>query len=222
MEYYFSLKGVLMYSILLKGEIDVNCYFLISGFDCYIVDPGYEKEKVISYVSSRGLNVLGILLTHSHIDHIGAIDCFKVPVYLHKDGLQIINDDDKNGFSFYGRVKSYSLKNIEIVTIDDSKTFNLGNDIITVIHTPGHTPGSVCYKLNSDLYTGDTLFRGSVGRWDFPMGSKDTLKNSIVNLIDNQSVDITIHPSHGDSSTIKEERDNNQFYYHWKRGIDIF
>lgn len=205
-----------MKKILLLGEIDVNCYFIENNNKCYIVDPGYEKEKVIKYVKENHLEVLGILLTHAHIDHIGAIDCFNVPVYVYKDEYEILIDNHKNGFEFYGREKPYYLEDLNIVKFDEATVFPLDDKRIEVIHTPGHTIGGVCYKIDNDLYTGDTLFEGTVGKWTFPTGELDTLRKTVVNLIDNQNEDIRIHPAHGDSSTIGSEKRNNFFYKTWK------
>ena len=73
-----------MKKLLLSGEMDVNCYFIENQGKCYIIDPGYEKEKVIKYVKDNNWEVMGVLLTHGHRDHIGAIDAFKVPVYIHE------------------------------------------------------------------------------------------------------------------------------------------
>ena len=87
---------------------------------------------------------------------------------------------------------------------------------IKVIHTPGHTVGSVCYKIDNDLYTGDTLFKGTVGRWDFPTGKLDILRKTVVDLIDSQDEDTKIHPAHGESSTIKHEKETNYYYNEWK------
>lgn len=205
-----------MKKILLLGEIDVNCYFIEHNNQCYIVDPGYEKEKVINYVKKNNLEVLGILLTHAHIDHICAIDCFDVPVYLHKDEYEILCDNHKNGFEFYGREKPYSLNDINIIKIDESTVLPLGDKNIEVIRTPGHTIGGVCYKSGNDLYTGDTLFQGTVGKWTFPTGDLNTLKHTVINLIDKQEGNVRIHPAHGESSTIGDERRNNYFYNMWK------
>lgn len=209
-----------MKKISLFGEIDVNCFFIEHNNKCYIVDPGYEKEKVIKYVRDNNLKVLGILLTHGHIDHIGAIDAFDVPVYLHEKEYEIIEDNYKNGFDFYGRQKPYSLNDINIIRMDDSFVLHLDDKRIEVIHTPGHTVGGVCYKIDNDLYTGDTLFEGTVGKWTFPTGNLEALKRTIVNLIDTQDEGIRIHPAHGESSTIGEEKRYNQFYLEWKKELE--
>lgn len=208
-----------MRKILLLGDIDVNCFFIERNNKCYIVDPGYEKEKVQKYVKNNKLEVLGILLTHGHIDHIGAIDSFDVPVFLHKKEYEIIIDNYKNGFDFYGKETPYSLDKINLIKIDESTVFEIDDKKIEVIHTPGHTIGGVCYKFGNDVYTGDTLFNGSVGRWDFPTGNLNTLKKTVVNLIDSQADNVKIHLAHGPSSTIKIEKNNNFYYHEWKSFI---
>lgn len=208
-----------MEKIILFGDVDVNCYFIEDNHKCYIVDPGYEKERIVKYVDEHNLNVVGILLTHAHIDHIGAIDCFPVPIYLHKEEYEVLMDNHKNGANSYRRGIPYDLKALNIITIDEATILQLNNQIIRIIHTPGHTIGSVCYGINNDLYTGDTLFNDSVGRWDFPTGDLEALKRSVTFLIDNQDEKIEIHPGHGDSSTIKIEKENNYYYQNWKKSI---
>lgn len=206
-----------MKKLLLQGEIPVNCYIIEHNKQCYIVDPGYEKEKIIQYVKDNDLEVLGILLTHAHIDHIGAIDAFNVPIYLHEREYEVIKDDGKNGFQFYGRQKPYNLEERNLVKMKDGFVLPLGDKKIEIIHTPGHTVGGVCYKIDDDIYTGDTLFEGTVGKWTFPTGELEVLKETVVNLIDNQEERMKIHPAHGRSSTIGEEKRSNQFYLEWKQ-----
>ncbi len=205
-----------MTKLLLNGDIPVNCYIIEHNNKCYIVDPGYEKEVVQNYIAQHNLEVLGILLTHGHIDHIGAIDAFDVPVYVHEKEKELLCDNHKNGFAYYGKEIPYNIDSINLVTINDGYTLALDNKIIDVIHTPGHTVGGVCYKIDNDLYTGDTLFEGSVGRWDFPTGDEKTLMKTVVKLIDTQDDSINIHPGHGESSSIGKEKKNNYFYLSWK------
>ena len=204
--------------ILLYGEIPVNSYILEDNGECYIIDPGYEKERVIDYIKDSGLSVKGILLTHAHIDHVGAIDAFDVPVYLHEEEHNILLNDELNGFKFYHRTKPYDIKNIKIVTLKDGDKLPLGDKYIEVIHTPGHTVGGVCYRYNNDLYTGDTLFEGTVGKWTFPTGDLETLKKSVIRIIETEPEGMNIYPAHGDSSTIGIEKVYNHFYVNWKLG----
>ncbi len=211
-----------MKKILLQGEIPVNGYILEEDGKCFIIDPGSQKNRLIDYVESKKLEVVGILLTHGHFDHIGALDVFDVPVYLHKNELELIADVRINGFVHYGMEMPYDMSAIKLVPIQDGDKIKLGEKEIEVILTPGHTAGSVCYKLDDDIFSGDTVFAGSVGRWDFPTGDPEMLKKSVVALIDSYPDNVKIHPGHGESTTIAEEKRANQFYRGWKTGLDLF
>ena len=186
----------------LDGEIPMNCYVIDRNGKCFIVDPGYQKNIIQEYIKSQGLEVLGILLTHAHIDHIEALDCFDVPIYLHELEYDILINDSLNGFEFFGKQKAYNVNTLDIRTISENTILQLEDYQVSVIHTPGHTIGGVCYKIEHDLYVGDTLFEGSVGRWDRPTANLEQLQKSILKLIDNQPEHIIIHPGHGESSTI--------------------
>lgn len=162
------------------------------------------------------LEVLGILLTHGHIDHIGAIDAFDVPIYLHEKEVEIIKDNHKNGFTYYGKEKPYLLEDLHLIPINENHRFPLGDQEITVLYTPGHTIGSVCYRMGNDVYSGDTLFQGTVGKWTFPTGNLATLKHTILQLLDTLEPDLQVYPAHGPSTTIAQERKTNYFYHEWK------
>jgi len=209
-----------MKKLLLRGENYMNCYFIEDKGSCYIVDPGGEKEKLINYVKENKLMVVGILLTHAHIDHICAIDAFKAPIYIHRKEYEIFIDNYNSGFKNFGKEVPFDLDKLRIILIRDNDVLPLNDKKIKVIYTPGHTIGGVCYKFGDDLYTGDTLFQGSVGRWDLPTGSLQDLRKSVVHLIDSQNENIRVHPSHGESTTIGEEIRNNYFYKEWKTFVN--
>lgn len=205
-----------MKKLTMFGDMDINCYIVEYDNKCYIVDPGYEKDKIREYVQENNLKVLGILLTHGHIDHISAIDCFDVPVYVHQNEYDNLLQNYNNVFNRYERKMDYSLEDINIIKIDESKVFTIGDKEITVIYTPGHTVGGVCYKFEKDLFTGDTLFKGVVGKWIFPTGDLDSMKKSVIGLIETQEEDVKVHPGHGESSTIGNEKNSNKFYLECK------
>lgn len=206
----------------LDGEIPMNCYVLDRNGKCFIIDPGYQKEYIQEYIKTEELEVIGILLTHAHIDHIEALDCFDVPIYLHEMEYKVLMDNRLNGFEFFGKQMSYDVNSLDVKTICEDTILKLDTYEISVIHTPGHTIGGVCFKIGHDLYVGDTLFEGSVGRWDRPTANLGQLKESVIKLIDNQSEQTIIHPGHGRSSTIGTEKQHNPFYKKWKyETIDI-
>ncbi|NME72456.1 MBL fold metallo-hydrolase [Flammeovirga aprica] len=203
----------------LDGDIPMNCYVLDRNGKCFIIDPGYQKEVIQKYVEEEGLEVIGILLSHAHIDHIEALDCFDVPVYLHELEYQILMDDSLNGFGYFGKEKAYNIHSLDIRTITENTKLYIDDYEISVFLTPGHTVGGVCYKIGHDLYVGDTLFEGNVGRWDRPTANLAQLKQSVIRLIDEQPDHMVIHPGHGRSSTIGTEKQINPFYHEWKREL---
>ncbi|BDD01226.1 MBL fold metallo-hydrolase [Persicobacter psychrovividus] len=205
----------------LDGEIPVNCYVIARQGACYIVDPGYQKEKIQAYIAAKGYQVKGVLLTHGHIDHIEALDCFEVPIFIHEQEWGILLNNSKNGFDFFGKKPKYQFDQLDIRPINSSTVFPLGNEEISVYLTPGHTIGSVCYRIGHDLYTGDTLFEGTVGKWDRPSGNMDQLRDSVLWLIDSLPEHLIIHPGHGRSSTIGVEKQINPFYIRWRNGLEI-
>ena len=196
------------------GPFQENGY-IIQGegkSDCIIIDPGDSPDLYIKEIENSKLKPIGIMNTHGHIDHIHAIqplkDNYSIPFYIHKEEKMIV-DHYPQGCLMYGIVPNekpkvdYWLKNEDSITIGD---YN-----IKVIHTPGHTPGGVCYQLNSDIFTGDTLFKGSIGRTDFPGGDYNTLMDSLKYLIENVSGDTQVHSGHGYSTTIENEILSNPF-----------
>lgn len=205
-----------MRKILLDGEIPVNCYIIEDEGRCYVVDPGFQRERLKEYIRSLNLEVVGILLTHAHYDHIGALDAFDVPIYIHEEEYHILLDGYKNGYDYDDRKMSYNIEDLYIVKIDKSTKIFLNGKEIEVLLTPGHSAGSVCYKYGYEMITGDTLFKGSVGQWDFPTGDQETLKKSVIGLIESHDENTIIYPAHGGASTIGDEKKNNFFYNYWK------
>lgn len=167
------------------------------GGCCFIIDPGYSPGKFADYVIDHGLKLKGILLTHHHYDHVGAVKKLKAdfdcPVYLH------FRDCDM----YKGNVDVY---------MKDGDVLDLEGERIKVINTPGHTEGSVCfYSEKSRLaFTGDTIFNVDLGRTDLNDGSQEEMENSIMNIIDKWENDIMIYPGHGDGCTMKTVRKINR------------
>ncbi len=186
--------------------------------ECVIVDPGCgtdsEKERLYGFIGEKGLNPVKILLTHGHFDHVlGLTDCSKkygVPVYMHPADKEILKIDD-----FFTRTYGFRMPVIDVDTTDiaDGDIIRFGNTEFEVIHTPGHTPGCVCYYDEKDriLLSGDTLFAGSIGRTDHPGGDYDRLMESIFSRLMCLDGDIAVIPGHGPKTSIADERTKNPF-----------
>lgn len=191
------------------GFIDVNCYLVPSETDSclYIIDPGAEPQKILKEIDRDKFKDFRILLTHGHVDHIGAIpELMKaLPVsklYLHKEDLPLYKSPNNCLLPWIPLVKNLPEPSNEI-----------GNCEFRIIHTPGHTRGAVCFlfgNLNA-LFSGDTIFHGSVGRTDLPGGSQDSLMKSIKEKIFTLPDDMEIFPGHGDATTVGFEKANNPY-----------
>ena len=196
------------------GEYEANCYILAQDINnkAIIIDPGDEPGKIKTVLSRKGLIPAFVINTHGHIDHIGADDAFAVPVYIHEDDKRFLTDDSLNLSSFLG--KPLRINN-NIRTVKDGQYIQLGKIRLEVLHTPGHTPGGICLLLKDSkeeiLFSGDTLFRQSVGRTDLPFASTEQLTQSIRNKLFVLDDKTTILPGHGPATTIGEEKENNPF-----------
>lgn len=164
------------------GYLQTNCYIVEKNSDVLIIDPGDEADKIISNIGD--FNVKAILITHYHFDHIGA--------------LEILRDKYRVNIIDYNNA---------------GQEFNIGEFDFKVISTKGHTDDSVTFYFKKEkiMFTGDFLFKESIGRTDFKNSNYDDMLNSI-ELIKKYSDDISIYPGHGESSTLLHERQNNIFY----------
>jgi glyoxylase-like metal-dependent hydrolase (beta-lactamase superfamily II) len=205
-----------MESFVLRGDNDMNCHLLVEGSDCYVVDPGFERDRLRREISSRGLRVVGTLLTHAHMDHFGAADAFDAPVFLHEADVALLCDPEGNGFAFFGLPMPFDPRSLKLRFVAEGDALPLGAESIRVMHAPGHTPGGVCYAFRGELCSGDTLFRQAVGRWDFPGGDEEALRASVLRLIDTLPPETKVYPGHGPATTIAYERSRNPFYAQWR------
>ena len=187
-----------------------------------IVDPGCndpgEEERLLGAIEAGSLKIGGILVTHGHFDHIcGARslqDRFGVKVFMGEDDLPILRYGGEMG-AVYGFEAPDT--GFTVTTVSDGQVLDFGDMHFKVISTPGHAPGSVCYLEESEkvLFTGDTLFRGTIGRTDLPLADYDKLIVSIMDKLMGLDGDIRILPGHGGVSTIAQERTGNPFLEPW-------
>ena len=160
--------------VLQVGPIGTNCYLLEDETTnaAAIVDPGGEGKRILDLVQADGMDVKLILLTHAHFDHTGGVAELHtalpdVPVYLHPADAELLGS------------QVFPAIGVPTVPYDEGDTLTLGSLTISVLHTPGHTPGGVCLKVGDALFTGDTLFQGSMGRTDFAGGSYEQIIASL-------------------------------------------
>lgn len=186
--------------------------------EAVVIDPGDEVEQVVAAVAAHGLRVRSILLTHSHLDHVSgcsrAKQAFDAPLVLHRDDLFLYERVVQQGIAFGHPVAPQPPID---AWFDPGIVWWFGEYTVVVHHTPGHSPGQVCLQVGragsqgTDLFVGDTLFAGSVGRVDLPGGDGPTLLRSIREVLLPLGDQCTVHPGHGPTTTIGRERLTNPF-----------
>ncbi|MEK6732020.1 MAG: MBL fold metallo-hydrolase [Candidatus Omnitrophota bacterium] len=192
------------------GPMESNCY--LAGDEdtkeIFIIDPGGDYKKIKSVIDKDRLKPKAVINTHGHGDHIGANNEFGIPVWIHRLDAEFLTDPSRNlsgGLGFFLRTKKASrlLKHGDIL--------NIGKYNLEVIHTPGHTPGSICLKGDKVIFTGDTLFCQGIGRTDFAYGSEEDIMCSIKERLFTLGDGYIIYPGHGPDSTIGFEKANNTY-----------
>lgn len=200
----------------LTGIISTNCY-LVSNEEtkeAVLVDPPAVPRNLVSHIQEEGLTVKAILLTHAHFDHIMGIDKVielygEMPVYVEESDLELLHTPKLNESTIYTNGYSYPGGDV----IHDGDVLHLIGYDFKVIHTPGHTQGGVCYYVESNgvLFSGDTLFCGSVGRSDFATSSTSALIRSIREKLFLLPDETIVYPGHMGATTIENEKMNNPF-----------
>ena len=197
-------------SVLRLGEIGTNCYIFRaeSGGKCGIVDPGDQGGQIAAWLMGRGLEPEAVLLTHGHFDHILGIPGLRkewpsLPVYCHPADMGEGDAVRTFGQSF-PTVRSFG----NITPYREGDTVNVAGCTVEVLETPGHTPGSVTLRAGDVLFTGDTLFAGSMGRTDLPGGDERQIMKSLRRLYELEG-DWQVLPGHEETSTLEQERKSN-------------
>lgn len=202
---------------LILGGLQTNCY--IAGNDdcgkCAVIDPAADADTILSKAKEMGYEIESIILTHSHFDHFEALE----ELYLKTDATVYVSSADKPGLiypqlnlsaAFYGIPLTFEHP---VTTVDEGDTINIGSSHLSVISTPGHTAGSVCYISHDDklIFSGDTVFAGTIGRTDFPGGDYGTIINSL-NRILTYDAEYSILSGHGDITDVATEKRCNPYY----------
>ena len=201
------------------GPIQTNCYIVSNkSKQCIIFDPGEEGARLVKEIRANQLTPLAIFLTHAHFDHIGAVDvlreAFSIPVYIHEKEVSWLADPMKNGSGKYVELPNYVVALPEAEHIIKSEgELTIGPFTFTVVHTPGHSPGSISFIFKEDGFAivGDTLFEGSIGRTDLIGGSMQLLLKSINDKLLVLGDETIIYPGHGSYTTPEKEKNTNPF-----------
>lgn len=195
-------------------EFGTNTYLVweIKSREAILIDPGAPSKKILSYVDTNNITIKAIVNTHGHADHIGGNayfhDSWNVPVMIHAADAEKLTDPELNLSSFMGKaVISPAADRL----LEEGDRIKLGKKELEVIYTPGHTKGGICLVFDLLLFSGDTLFRGSIGRTDFPDGDYDTLINSIKNKLYKLPDQTMVLPGHMESTKIGLEKRENPF-----------
>lgn len=200
------------------GPVQANAYVVSNeNGDAVIIDPGAEPGRLISAVKEKEQTPVAVLLTHAHFDHIGAVDEIRdewsIPVYLHRREADWLGDPEKNGSAFFpsaeGKVSARAADHV----IREEGELDLGSFSFFVFETPGHSPGSVSFynREHNIVFSGDTLFAGSIGRTDLPGGDHEQLLQNIGTKLLTLPENTVAAPGHGPETTIGAEKQTNPF-----------
>jgi glyoxylase-like metal-dependent hydrolase (beta-lactamase superfamily II) len=198
---------------LMVGRLQTNCYIVQSGVEVMIVDPGDEPERILRFIKDINVTPTRILATHTHFDHVLGVDgvrtATKAPFLIHSDDLQMLQSMQSRVRQLMGfgvppppKVDGY---------VKDGDFLKVGDETIHVIHTPGHSPGSISLSGDGYVLTGDALFNQSIGRTDLPGGDLKVLMHSIRDRLFKLDDDTTVYPGHGPETTIGDEKLANPF-----------
>ena len=195
------------------GKLQTNCYIITSKSEAIIIDPGDEPERILTFIKDIDSRAARIIATHTHFDHVlgvnGVREATKTPFFIHQDDLPMLQSMQARVRQFMGfevppppRVDGY---------LKDGDSFKVGEETIRVLHTPGHSPGSISLAGGDYVLTGDALFNQSIGRTDLPGGDLNTLIHSIREKLFKLDDDTTVYPGHGPETTIGDEKLANPF-----------
>ncbi len=198
---------------LVVGRLQTNCYILQSDSTALVVDPGDEPERILRFLTDISVKPSRIIATHTHFDHVLGVDSirdkFEIPFLIHHDDLSMLESMQSRVHQILG----FSVPPPPKVDrfLKDGESIAFGEDRVKVIHTPGHSPGSISLAGQGFVLTGDALFNQSIGRTDLPGGDLDTLLRSITKRLFTLDDDTIVYPGHGQETSIGDEKQANPF-----------
>jgi glyoxylase-like metal-dependent hydrolase (beta-lactamase superfamily II) len=186
-----------------------NCWAVSadSSDEAVVVDPGFEPVAIRLMVARAGRRLAAVLATHGHGDHIGAVPQVAegVPLYIHEADELALTDQQAWGA---GLAVEADFRPEEVRTVADGDVLEFAGFHIDVLHTPGHTPGHVCYRTEGFVFSGDLVFRGAIGRYDFPNSSPPDMRRSLRRFLE-LADELPVYPGHGPETTVGFERASN-------------
>ncbi|PZL70659.1 MBL fold metallo-hydrolase [Enterococcus plantarum] len=198
------------------GVIQENCYLIFNETNLLIIDPGAEAEKIAALIEKTGKKPIAILLTHTHYDHIGAVEelrhQYTIPVYVSPLEQEWLSNPVLNlsGLARHNDIADIIVQPAEVEF--EMTDYNLGGMSFTVVPTPGHSIGSVSFVFDDFVVTGDALFKGSIGRTDLHTGDMQQLLHSIKTYLFTLPDEFPAYSGHGDATTIEHEKKTNPFF----------
>ncbi|MCE7911758.1 MAG: MBL fold metallo-hydrolase [Candidatus Brocadia sp.] len=205
----------MIFETLAVGPLAVNCFIIGSKKDnkAVVIDAGGDHKEILKLLKKHNLTLQAIINTHAHFDHVGGVkplqDLTGARFLLHQEDIPLLNHLNE-------QTAAFGLPPIAIPKIDrplvDMEEIIVGDETIRVIHTPGHSPGSICFFVDNAIFVGDTLFAGSIGRTDLYGGSYTKLINSIKTRLFTFEDHVIVYPGHGTFTTIGDEKLHNPFF----------
>lgn len=208
------MMGQMNYEMIVVGPLETNCYLVYceETLESAVVDPGADPEKIIRRINELALKPVVLINTHGHVDHVGANkdikDKYDIPLCIHPADDKMLGNVLASAMGlFLGAKKSPKPDKF----LEDGETITVGRSHLEVLHTPGHSPGSISLSGDGFLLSGDLLFCGGVGRTDLPGGSWNVLEDSIRNNIFRFPDETVVLPGHGPATTVGQEKAANPF-----------
>jgi hydroxyacylglutathione hydrolase len=207
------MRGMKIESVVV-GALETNCYlaYCEKSRACAVVDPGAEPELIFQAIAQNNLEPVILLNTHGHVDHVGANkdlkDRFNIPLHIHRADHKLLRNSFLSAIAGFLGAKASPEPD---AFLEDGEEISVGEGTLKVLTTPGHTPGSVSFKGEDFLLSGDTLFCGGVGRTDLPGGNWTELIGSIQNRILTLPGQTRVYPGHGPDSTVDQEKNSNPY-----------
>jgi len=205
---YAGMTSFMIIKKYLLGQLQANCYFLIADNNCLIIDPADDASFILEELQRQQLNLVGMLATHGHFDHVMAIgeiqQSLKIPLHIHKEDVFLINRLEQTAEHFLD-YKPVILPINQLENFPPSPRLRWASKL-KILHTPGHTPGSCCFYFEEEnaLFTGDTLFKEGIGRTDLSYSSKEDLKKSLKKIFKLPRETI-IYSGHGEDTILEDE-----------------